>query len=464
MSRLFWPLLLEQLMNLMIGIVSTMLVSNAGPAAVSGVSLVDQFNALFIAISNATATGTTVVIAHMIGAKKTQEAGETASQSLLALTGFACVIGVLVFFFGRSSLHFLYGGAEAGVLQAGGIYVKFSAFSYPFIAIYAISAASMRATGNSRTPLFCVVISNVVNLSLALALIKFLNLGVYAVSIAMLIARITSGTMAYMMLRRGKAGFSLAKFTFKLKGRILRPMLNIGIPSGVDQLMLQGVRVVLASFMSGMGTPSLQANSISNSMNLMIASIGIAFCYVSSTVIGQAYGARDYKRLRSSAIRICLDSILLQAIASALIIIFFKQVISLYHPTPEAYAIAWEVTKYSVLAQSFLWTGGFVLAMMLRSIGEAKFSMIISIVALLTVRLTGAWVLGVRLNWGVQGIWVSMYLDWALRCAFFIPKFFGKGWERKAEKRWTENAALEAERLKQELAEAESEEIREAAI
>lgn len=443
MSRIFWPVLLEQVLNLMIGIVSTILVSNAGPSAISGVSLVDQFNMVFIAIFNATATGTTVVIAHMIGAGKTKDAGVTATQSLVSVTGFACAIGVLLFITGGSFLRLLYGSAEASVLKAGSIYMQFSAVSLPFIALYAISAGSMRATGNSKTPLFCVIVSNVVNLSIALLLLFGFRLGVYAVSIAMLAARITSGVLAYIMLRRGKAGFTPEKLSLKIERKILGPVFSVGVPSGVDQLMLQGVRVALVSFMSGMGTPSLQANSISNSMNLIICSIGIAFCYVSTTVIGQAYGARDYKLLRRSALRICIDSTILQAIASALVIIFFKQIISLYNPTPEAYAITWEVTKLAVVAQTVLWTPAFVLAMILRTVGEAKFSMVISIVALLSVRLTGAWFLGIHLGWGVQGVWISMYLDWILRGAFFIPKFLGKSWELKAERKLAEKEKID---------------------
>jgi putative MATE family efflux protein len=464
MSRLFWPVLAEQILTMMIGIVSTMLVSNVGAGAQSGVSLVDQFNNLFITILFAIATGTTVAIAHMIGAGKPEAAGKTAQQSLITVTGMAVILGTLILFFGEQFLRFLFGNAEASVLSAAKTYVFFSAFSYPFAGIYAVCAGIMRASGNSKTPLLCIFTSNIVNIVLASILIFTLKMGVYAVSISMLCARMTSGLMGIYMLKRGKAGFMLPKLRFKIDGEIMKPVLNVGIPAGIDQLMLQGVRVTLASFISGMGTSAIQANSISNSLNLLIMSAGTALMIVSTTVVGQAYGARDYERARQATYKICINAVVIQAIIAALIMLFFKQIISLYHPTPQAYDITLKVMQLNVFIQPIGWTGGFILAQVLRSVGEAKYSMKVAVAALFTIRLTGAWLMSVKLGWGVQGIWVSMYLDWVMRIAFFIPKFLGKGWELKAEKRWAEKAAAETARLEEEIAESESEEVREAPL
>ncbi len=449
----------------MIGIVSTMLVSNVGASAQSGVSLVDQFNNLFITVLQALATGTTVAIAHMIGAGRTDKAGKTAQQSLVTVTGMAVVLSTLIIFFGDQFLRFLFGHAEQAVLSAGKTYVSFSAFSYPFAGIYAVCAGIMRASGNSKTPLFCIFASNIVNLALAWILIFTLKIGVYAVSISMLCARMTSGILGLYMLRKGKAGFSLPKLnSFKYDKEIMKPVLNVGIPAGIDQLMLQGVRVALVSFISGMGTYAIQANSIANSMNLMIMSAGTALMIVSTTIVGQSYGARNYERVRQATLKICINSVIVQGILAALIMIFFNPIISLYNPSQQAYDIVFKVMRLNIFIQPIGWTGGFILAQVLRSVGEANYSMRVAVSSMFALRLTGAWLLSVKLGWGVQGIWVSMYLDWFMRIVFFIPKFLGKGWEQKAEKRWAEKAAVEKVRLEEELAESESEEVREAAL
>ncbi len=441
MSRIFWPLLLEQILTIAIGIVSTMLVSNVGPAAVGGVSLVDQFNMIFIAVFNATATGTTVAIAHMIGAGRTEDAGKTAVQSLISVAGVAAAIGAMILCFGDNFLRLLYGHAEPAVIAAGSIYIKFSAFSFPFQAVFSVSAGTMRASGNSRTPLICALFANIVNVVLATTLIFAARMGVYAVAISMLCARATSGIIAFVMLKRGGAGFKIPRITLRIEPRILKPVLNVGIPAGIDQLMLHGVRVAMASFISSMGTPSLQANSISNSMNLMICSVALAFSIMSPTVIGQAFGARDYDRVRRSTFRIFVDSTILQGVVSVFIIIFFRQISGLYHPTPEALEITWRVMRLNVAAQTLLWTGGFTLAQILRSVGEAKFSAQVSAVTLVVVRLAGAWLFGVYFKMGVQGVWVAMYLDWVVRCSFFIPRFLSRGWQRRAESAYAEKDA-----------------------
>jgi Na+-driven multidrug efflux pump len=275
LSRLFWPILVEQGLSILIGIVGTMLVSSVGASAVSGVNLVDQVNNVFISVFNALATGATVVVAHKIGAGLQKDAGKTSVQSLVAVTGSACILALATLLGGHLFLRVLYGSAAADVLIAGNKYIFFSALSYPFVGLYSASAGIMRASGNSRTPLIGAVIANIVNIALASFLIFVAKAGVYGVAIAMLCARITSGLFCFIMLKRGAAGFALPKITLKVERAVMNPVLDVGIPSGVDQLILQGVRVVLASFMSGMGTAALHANSIASSMNSIVFVFGI---------------------------------------------------------------------------------------------------------------------------------------------------------------------------------------------
>jgi putative MATE family efflux protein len=433
MSRLFWPVLIEQSLSILIGMVGTMLVSSVGASAVSGVNLVDQLNNVFIAVFNAIATGATVVVAHKIGAGLRNDAGKTAVQSLVAVTGSASVLGLATLLGGRLFLRALYGSADAEVLSAGNIYIFFSAISYPFVGLYSASAGIMRASGNSRTPLIGTVIANIVNITLASLLIFTAKAGVYGVAIAMLCARATSGIFSFVMLKRGAGGFELPKITLRIEKEVMKPVLDVGIPSGVDSLILQGVRVVLASFMSGMGTPALQANSIASSMNSIVYVSGMTFQIISTTIIGQAYGARKYKEVMRSALQLCGMSAVFQAITAILVLIFFKPLASLYSPSAEALSITWEVIVYNTFAQPLFWTTGFVLAQILRTVGDARYTMIISIFALICFRLTGAWFFGIRLGWGVNGIWISMYADWVIRTVFFIPRFLKKRWADQAE-------------------------------
>ena len=130
------PLFLEQLLVMLVGIADTLVVSYAGEAAVSGVSLVNQFNTIFIYLFTALASGGAVVISQYIGRKDPESAGKSASQLLMFGTVFSFLIAVVVLVGNRWMLRLLFGKVEDSVMEACVTYQKISAYSYPVLAIY----------------------------------------------------------------------------------------------------------------------------------------------------------------------------------------------------------------------------------------------------------------------------------------------------------------------------------------
>jgi len=427
MLRLFWPVLVEHTLAITIGIVSAIMVSGVGDFAVSGVTMVDTFNFMIIAIFTALAVGATVVVAQKIGAHKISEAGETAFQSIVLCVSIASILGMAVVLFGRNILNVIYAGAAENVHQAMRTYFLFSGISYPFVGLFAACTGVMRAGGNTRTPMISSAIANVVNITLAFILIQA-GLGVLGVSIAMLSARTVAGTFAFIVVNKGVYGFALPGGKPRLSRKILKPVLNVGVPSGVDAIIFNGARVVMTVFMAGMGTAALHAHAIANSLSGFMFLPGNAMAIVSVTLVGQAYGAKLYGRVKMLMGRVCLFCSGSHVIMSLIFIFLISPLIRLYNPTPYAEELSLRLIMTMAILSPIVWSFSFAMPQMLRACGDAKSTMYVSVASLLLLRILGAWFFGIYLEWGVFGVWMGMFIDWFGRGIGFSVRAFSNAW------------------------------------
>ncbi|NLN82749.1 MAG: MATE family efflux transporter [Firmicutes bacterium] len=434
MLQLFWPIMIEQGLTIMVGVVSTILVSNVGDFAVAGVNLVDTINNMIIIFFNAMASGATVVVAQRIGARKNKEAGETAAQAIVLVVAMSIVGGMIAFLFANPILRGLYGRSAEDVLLSGSIYMRFSGISYLFLGLFSVCAGVTRASGDSKSPMIGAFISNIINLAIAAFLIFILDMGVYGVAIAMLVARIGAAMFMFYVVRNKKMGeLVLPPMSLKLNKEIISPILNVGVPSGIDSLIFQGAKVLVSVFLSGMGTAALQANAIVGSLGGFINLGANAFSIVGVTLVGQAYGARMYKQAKVWMRKICLYSSAIQVAVGIPFLIFLDPMIASYGPSPEAAASARLILIISVIVHPFLFPTAFVLPNSLRATGDARNTMVISIISLFSLRILGSWVLGVKMGLGVLGIWLSMFADWGGRTIGFVYRLEKNLWNQGRE-------------------------------
>ena len=164
MKRLIWPLMVEQLLAILIGMADTVMVSSAGEAAVSGVSLVDSLNTVLINLFSALATGGAVVAAQYIGRKDEKSACDSAKQLLYASVVLSVLLALIASVFHKSLLRGIYGKIDDQVMANAQIYFLLSAASYPFLAIYNSGAALFRSMGNSRISMIISMLMNVINI------------------------------------------------------------------------------------------------------------------------------------------------------------------------------------------------------------------------------------------------------------------------------------------------------------
>ena len=295
--RLIVPLIIEQFLLLRGGMADTLMVTTAGEAAVSGVSLVDNINMLLIQIFAALSTGGAVVVSQYLGSGKKDAAQRSAKQLIYTTTVFSTVIMILALVFRRHVLSLVFGNIEPDVMESALVYFLTTAIAYPFMAIYNAGAALFRSVGNSKISMLNSLIVNIVNITVNAVLIYGFNMGALGAGIGTLTSRIVAAGFILVLWQRRSNELRIIKlFKPEFHGRIVKQILSVGIPNGLENGMFQIGRLLVLSLITTFGTNVVAANAIGNSIAGVINVPGQAIGLAMVVVIGQCMGAGNTKQ------------------------------------------------------------------------------------------------------------------------------------------------------------------------
>ena len=251
--KLTWPLLVEQFLAVTVGMADTMMVSRCGEAAISGVSLVDMINNLIIVLFSALATGGAVVVSQFLGAREQKSANKSAGQLILLSGILGLGVGVLCFVLARPMIRLFYGSIDADVLDAGTLYLKIIAVSYPFLALYNAGAALFRSMGNSRISMQISVLMNIINIVGNAVCIFGLKMGVDGVAWPSVVSRVVAAVLILGKCYQKGHALQVPR-TVQLDVGMTRRILGIGIPSAFENSLFEAGRILVVSMISTFGT------------------------------------------------------------------------------------------------------------------------------------------------------------------------------------------------------------------
>jgi len=415
------PLFLEQLLVMLVGMADTLVVSYAGEAAVSGVSLVNQFNTIFIYLFTALASGGAVVISQYIGRKSNDDAGESASQLLSFSTIFSMLIAVLVLIGNERMLRMMFGKVEDSVMEACITYLRISAYSYPALAVYNSGAALFRSMGKTSVTMYLSVASNIINVIGNLIGVFVFHAGVAGVAYPSLIARTFSAVVITVLcFQRKNEVFYRCKWIFQWNGDFMKHILKIAIPNGMENGVFQLVKVALSSIVALFGTYQIAANGVAQSIWSLAALAGVAMGPVFITVIGQCMGNGDIKAADDYFRKLTRITLLLSSVWNLLIFLLTPLFMRFYALEPETKQLVILLVLIHNLFNAVAYPFSGALSNGLRAAGDVKFTMYVSVVSTIAVRLLLSWVFGIVLHMGVIGIAIAMVCDWSLRAVIFF--------------------------------------------
>lgn len=433
LRNLILPLVLEQMLAMTVGLVDTVMVSSVGEAAVSGVSLVDMLNQLMINIFAALSTGGAVIAAQYIGHKEKEKACESANQLFLVAAAFSLVVAGFCLIANRGMLRLFFGSIEPEVMENAAIYFGLSAISYPFLALYNSGAALFRAMGNSGISLKISAVMNVINIGGNALFIFAFRMGAAGAALGSLAARATAAVIICLMLKNPGLTVHFVSFRGRLfVPKLVKRILYIGIPNGLENGMFQLGRILVVSIISGFGTVQIAANAVANNLDGIGVIPGQALGLAMVTIIGQCVGAGDYKQAEAYTKKLMKLSYGAFLLLDGCILLFLPMLLQMYHLSPDTLHLAWLLVTIHCGCAIFFWTPSFVLPNALRAAGDVKYTMLMSIFSMWLFRILFSLILGSWLKMGAIGVWIAMVLDWLFRDLAFLIRFFHRKWQQKS--------------------------------
>lgn len=430
LKKLIFPLILEQALAITVGMADTMMVSSVGEVAVSGVSLVDMFNLLIFSVISALSTGGAVVVSQYLGASRIEEARKSAKQLLVTVFCFSLLLALVIITFRKTLLKLLFGRIERDVMEAALIYLTTSAFSFPVWGVYNSCAALFRAMGKTNITFEVSLIGNLINITGNAICIFGLHMGVAGVAIPSFVSRAVMGMILYNMLKNPKHEIGFVEEKFQINWKIVRNILWIGIPNGIENGIFHLGRVVVISIVSGFGTIQIAANGVANSLDNFGSLAGQAMNLAMITVIARCVGAADREQIRYYTQKLMLITYAATAVINIPVLLVLDSILAIYGLGTETTNLAKTLVLIHNGLAMVLWPMTFTFANMLRACNDVRYPMAISIFSMLAFRIGFSYLLGVRFEMGVIGVWIAMVIDWVFRIICFIGRYFHGDWKR----------------------------------
>lgn len=410
----------------------TVMISTVGEYAVSAIALVDSINNLVLQLLTALATGGAVVAAQYLGRRDAESGIAAGKQLLYAVTGTMLVVMLAVVFLRFGILSLIYGRLDANVMEKAGTYFLVTALSYPFLGIYNACAALFRSMGNSRVSLYASFLMNVINISGNALLIYVYGWGVLGAATATLVSRIAAAVVMLILIKsRSNVIYLDHIFPLRFRFDLVKRILRVGIPSGVENGMFQVGKLFVASLVSTLGTAAIAANAICNSIWGVLIVPAAAVNLALITVVGQCMGAGESGQAAAYTKKLLGFSMLAVGLVGLPTLPFREAILTWFNLSPETMAYAEHLFLMMVITNFTMWPLAFGLPHALRAAGDVKYTMVVSVTSMWICRVGLSYVFVHGLGLGLYGAWYAMFIDWIVRISCFVTRFYKGRWRQK---------------------------------
>ncbi len=429
LRTLLIPLIIEQVLNSLMGAVDTMMVSRVGSESISAVSNVDQLNVLVIQVFSALATGAVIICSQYLGRHEREKAERAAAQVVMTVLSISTFFTLLCLVFRKPLLSFLYGSVDAAVMSASVTYFFITALSFPFLALFSAGSAFCRAGGDSKFPMKVSVISNIMNIAGNAILIFGFDMGVKGAAISTLISRMFCMAVIFIYIRNPERIVPFRKISLmKPDMKIIALILSVGIPAGIENGMFQFGKLAIQSSVATLSNDEMAAQAVTITLEGLTSMVGIGAGIGMMTVVGQAIGAGRIEEAKYYIVKLTVFSWIGVALSSFLIMALTPIIGNLAGLSSVSYKLFIEMMLAITIVKPLVWTPSFIPSYGLRAAGDIRFSMVTSMIVMWTIRVALCIFLIRVCGMGPIAVWIAMFLDWTARAIIYFLRFRSNKW------------------------------------
>jgi len=425
------PALLNMFLISFVGIADMIMVGRLGPSAISAVGMVNQPNFLVISVFMALTVGTTALVARFVGAGDIKGAKNVARQSLIVSIFFGIGISIFLYIFAPQIERGM--GAEPDVLVLGIAYMRIIAMGMTFNVISMIIGAILRGSGDMKTPLVADTVANLTNIIgnyiLIFGKLGAPSLGVAGAGIATSISRFISMSILLYVLYNGKTMVKLSlKDNYRLDWSIIRRVLNIGIPSAVEQFVLRSGQLTFVRIIAELGTVPFATHQIAMNIQSLSFMPGQAFSMAATTLVGQLLGARKPDIAEESARQTRLIGMMVAGV-TAFVIFFFGRYLVMLYTDDTSIIEQGRVCLRIIAAIQPAQSTQFILAGALRGAGDTRFPLYSTMLGMWGMRVALSYLFVLVFKWGLTGAWLAIAFDQVIRAILIYTRFNSGKWK-----------------------------------
>ncbi len=418
------PVMLEQALNVFVGMVDSTMVSTVSQNAMSAVTLSDSINQLIQQVFAALATGGVIVCSKFIGANDKDKANDAARQIIFLMTAISVTLTVLLFVFRVPLLSLIFGELDADIMKEAITYFTVTVFSFPFIALFSAAAAFFRASGKTRFPMVVALISNGINVAGNAIFLYVLDMGVAGAALATLIARGVATIILMAELRKpGQVLVIRDYLKIRPDMKLISRILAIGIPTGIENGMFQFGKLMIQSSVSTLSPDAIAAQSWASTFEGLngVAASGVNIALL--TIVGQTLGAGRKEEAKYYVVKLMGYAEAVIVASCAVVFAICRPIMHIAGITPEALDIAWNMMIWITIVKPLFWVPSFTITNGLKAGGDVRYTMIVSSITMWTCRVFIATLLIRAFHFGPIAVWIGMFADWAIRGALFFVRF-----------------------------------------
>lgn len=427
-----WPIFIETLLRMFLGNVDTFMLSHYSDNAVGAVGIANQVNFMLMLIYAVSSTGILITISQYLGANQRKKAVEAANTALLLNFIFGLILSGGIVIFAKPLLRLINTPVE--LMDYASTYLRIVG-SVSFIqALLTTTAAIIRSFGKTKVSMYVTMGMNIVNvIGNSLFLYGFFGLpvlGVTGVAISTAVSQTLAFFLVFFVIMK-KIDIKISfKSLFSFRKDLAKQIIAIGLPSAAESGAYQVSQLVITAMINTMGAIAVSTKIYTMNILWFVMLFGISLGQGTQIIVGHHVGARENDRAYKACLRSLKVSLVIAAIMSTVIAVFGKTLVSILTSNEDIIQMAGKLLWYSILLELGR-VFNLVVVNALKASGDATFPAVAGIISPWFTSVLFCYLLGIKMNWGLVGVWIGLMSDEWLRGVIALYRWKTRIWESK---------------------------------
>lgn len=427
---LAFPVIIENILQVLLGTADSYFVSKLDSTAIAGIGLTNLIMNIYIAFFIAVGAGTTAVVSRYYGMGNIKKAINAIKQSIIFSVIISVIIGALSLVFSKQIFNLL--GAEDDVLAYTLPYFNAVAVPSVFLSLILILSSALRGIGDTKSPMIAVGISSILNIILdyifIFGIFGFDGLGILGAGIATTLSRFVAVVILFNKFNNKDTIIIKLSDSWKIDKKMIKTISRIGVPAGMEKLFMRLGQLVYNSFIISLGTSSYVAHNIAGTIDSYTYLPAMGFGVAAATLVGQNLGANKPEQAKKYGLLSYGFSTILMVTIGLLIFIFAPNLVGIFTDDNEIISLSASVLRIIAITQPFL-SITMVIASALQGAGDTKFPMYLTLIGIWILRVGLGYILANTFNLGLVGIWLALSFDIVIRGIILMKRFLNGKWK-----------------------------------